>query len=676
MFAPEFPLMRDGTDIVLNGLTYRLAILGTQETEFLAPRALSDGRNLQSGDLQAFRKVVELLEELAQTVNSLNERLLDRCDGLTNRALSLLLGSPSVSPAFKRALQPYMFGLLKHGCNVLTERGSVIVPPMPRASFEREVQSLPAAERGRVSWSCVLDNVFDPVPLATQGFYLFESDEDHARFEASLGPEYAETCDKLRALFNQAIEEPASITAEHWDTLDRLSQKAIDLQKAPIEAALESGPEAVRGVATRVRMTCDAEGHLSVRATHYAKEFAAELGECSRLLLAMRDAAPSWATELRAVLEDLAAWCLDGTEQESWGESRPLWVAADDADNLIDVNLTFEEKVSRIGSKGGLQLLACSFDSVPEALREVYASVREQARRQNLNIVFLRQLVVGGGASNYTLAGEKLPDPAGRPRYKVMIFTNTTRTAMVLCNAPLIASATDWPMDDLDRMADSAKLGVLFHEYGHTLGDYAEFLGDLGGSVEETNAEASAIYQTCRLAPDHLEPVVVLEACWTPVRRAMQGPTESHSHANIVLFDELLKAGAVRVEDNGKRKLVRAIDIDCAVDVAWGIAQRMRLWEVGIPIERQTPLIEPFAPEDRGQDERVARARRRYVESLAEAERASLRQAVVEECRAYFAIERLYEVSRPLQEVIATMPGFQAVSVVPTDRRFGLLLQR
>jgi hypothetical protein len=178
------------------------------------------------------------------------------------------------------------------------------------------------------------------------------------------------------------------------------------------------------------------------------------------------------------------------------------------------------------------------------------------------------------------------------------------------------------------------------------------------------------------MAPGHLEPVVVLEACWTPVRRAMQGPTESHSHANMVIFDELLKAGAVRVEQDGKRRVVRAIDIDCAVDVAWGMAQRMRLWEVGVPMARQTVLIEPFDPKDRTQDERVARARRRYVETLPEAERVELRQAVLEECRAYFATERLYEVSRPLQEVIATMPGFQAVSVVPTDRRFGLLIEQ
>jgi hypothetical protein len=675
MLLPELCRMRDGTDVVLNGLTYRIAVLGREETEFLPPTSYEDGRALTQDEVREFRGVLTLVDGLARVVNDLNERLLDRCDGRTNKLLTALIESTEVSIPFKQALLPYFFGLLKHGSNVLTERASVIVPPCSRADFEREIARLDPLGQALVGWQEVLDNLFDAVPLATQGFYLFESPSDLRRFERSLGAEYEATCDKLRKLFAHALQAPSTMTTEQWDMLDRLSQKVVEQQKVPIEAAVEQGPQGCRSVASRVRIRCDADGKLTVRATHYSEEFANELEACARVLIQMRDAAPTCARELRAVLEDLAAWCVDRGEAEAWAESRPLWVAADDVDNVLDVNLTFEEKVSRIGSKGGLQLLVCSFDAVPERLRDVYATVREQARRQNLNILFLRQLVVGGGASNYTLAGEKLPDPAGRPRYKVMIFTNTTRSAMVLCNAPLIASATDWPSDDLERLADSAKLGVLFHEYGHTLGDYAEFLGDLGGSVEETNAEASAIYQTCRLAPDHLEPVVVLEACWTPIRRAMQGPTESHSHANIVLFDELLKAGAVRVEQQGTRKLVRVVDIDAAVDAAWGIAQRMRLWEAGIPIDRQTELIEPFDPNDRTQDDRVARARRRYAEQLDAGQRAELRQQVVEECRAWFAIERLYEVSRPLQEVIATMPGFQAVSVVATDYRFGLILQ-
>ena len=461
--------------------------------------------------------------------------------------------------------------------------------------------------------------------------------------------------------------------ARSGDRLDKLSQRVLDLQKEPLEAALNAGCEACRSVATRVRFRCDARGNITCSPRHYTEEFAGELCECARLLRAMRDAAPAFAAELRAVLGDLADWCTAPGPDESWAESRPVWIAAEDPDNLIDINLTFEEKVSRIGSKGGLQLLACAFDDVPEKLRDVYATVREKGRKQNLNILFLRQLVVGGGASNYTLAGEKLPDPGGRERYKVMIFTNTTRSALVLMNRALIASATDVPAVEVERIADSAKLAVLFHEYGHTLGDYAEFLGDLGGSVEETNAEASAIYQTARLAPEHLDHVLVLEACWTPVRRAMQGPTESHSHANIVLFDELRTAGAVRVANQDGRKLVRVVDRDLAVRISFDIAIRMRLWEAGLSVEAQRHVVEPFST-DGSQDERIAKAAREYIDGLDEARKAELRQRVVEECRAWFAMDRLHAISQPLLEVIDTMPGFQPVSVVPSDRRFGSFL--
>jgi hypothetical protein len=675
MIDPQHPKLRDGSDIALNGLTYRIALLGRQDTHFVAPSHLSSGAPLSPEELDVYQTLLSLLDELAQKCNELNERLLDRCDGAVNRAVTLLMRDARVSAAFKHAMQPYFFALLKHACNVLTERGSVLVPPLPRPAFERELLKLDATSRSAVAWSEVLDVLFDPVPLATQGFYLFDSAQDLDNFRRSLGAEYSELCAELRELFGRALQDSKALQPEQWDRMDRLSQKVLELQKAPLEAALEQASEACRGVATRVRIRCDVAGRLQFRATHYSKEFAAELGACSALLTRMQQVAPARATELREVLGDFAAWCVDDSEHDTWAESRARWVAADDADSLLDVNLTFEEKVSRIGAKGGLQLLACSFDAIPPALREVYDTVRAEGRKQNLNILFLRQHVVGGGASNYTLAGEKLPDPAGHPRYKVMIFTNTTRSAMVLCNAPLITSATEWQAADLERMADSAKLGVLFHEYGHTLGDYAEFLGDLGGSVEETNAEASAIYQTCRMAREHLEPVVVLEACWTPVRRAMQGPTEAHSHANIVLFDELQRVGAVRVEQRGQRKLVRVTDLATAVDVAFVIALRMRLWELGIPTSRQAGLVEPFDAEDREQDERVAKRARAWLAAQPESERTAMRHAVLEECRAWFAMERLYEISKPLQAVIATMPGFQAVSVVPTDRRFALVLQ-
>lgn len=672
--APVSPKMRDGTDILLNGLTYRIAVLGPDETSFQPPTRLTDGRELSEADRNGLVEILRLLDDLSQIVNALNERLVDRLDGLTTRGVLALLECENVDPAFGNALAPFAFGLLKHGTNVFTERGSVIVPPRPRNDFERQIQRLPKALREEIPWARVLDNLFDAVPLATQGFYLFETDGDLERFERTLGEEYARICSELRELFSRAVAQQAGMSREDWELLDKLSQRALDLQKAPLEAALEAGPDACRCVATRVRFRCDPAGHITCSARHYSEEFAEELCACARLLRSMHDAAPAFASELRDVLADLADWCTASNPGESWAESRPVWIAADDPDNLIDINLTFEEKVSRIGSKGGLQLLACTFDDVPDKLRDIYASVREKGRRQNLNILFLRQLVVGGGASNYTLAGEKLPDPGGRPRYKVMIFTNTTRSALVLMNRALIASATDVPASHVERIADSAKLAVLFHEYGHTLGDYAEFLGDLGGSVEETNAEASSIYETARLAPEHLDQVLVLEACWTPVRRAMQGPTESHSHANIVLFDELRRAGALAVVSLDGRKLVRVLDRDLAVRVCFDLAMRMRLWEAGLPVEPQRAVLEPFSPVDGTQDERIAAAARALLDRLGEERKAELRRQVLDECRAWFAMSRLHEISQPLLEVIETMPGFQPVSVVPSDRRFGTML--
>jgi hypothetical protein len=290
-----------------------------------------------------------------------------------------------------------------------------------------------------------------------------------------------------------------------------------------------------------------------------------------------------------------------------------------------------------------------------------------------LNILFLRQLVVGGGASNWTLAGEKLPDPKGRPLYKVMTFTNTVKASHVRGNGPLIVRATEWPQAELSRMADAVALHVLLHEYGHTLGDFAEFLGDLGSSVEETNAEASAIYQASRLAPDYLHTGVVYGACWTPVLRTMQGPTEAHSHSDIVLFDEYRQAGAVAVVDTGERKLVRAMDAQMVARIAFGVAMRMRLWEAGLALNEHQAVMEEFEPKDREQDERILSRALGRLEGCDDAERQQMRQKVLEEVRKYFATERLERAALPLREVIATLPKYQALSVIPSDLRVASL---
>ena len=89
--APVSPKMRDGTDVLLNGLTYRIAVLGPEETSFQPPTRLGDGRELSEADRNGLVEILRLLDELSQIVNTLNERLVDRLDGLTNRGVLALL---------------------------------------------------------------------------------------------------------------------------------------------------------------------------------------------------------------------------------------------------------------------------------------------------------------------------------------------------------------------------------------------------------------------------------------------------------------------------------------------------------------------------------------------------------------------------------------------------------
>ncbi len=669
------PLLRSGSEIVINGLTYRLIVLGPDQTALVPSQSPGASLPVVPSDLDGFHSALRVLDDLCQTFTALNERLLDPLDGLTARALEMLVSSPHVSPEFRAALVPFAFAVFKHGCNVLTERGSVIVPPLPRRELARQIDLLPAQQRGRIRWTTVLDQLFDGVPLVTQGFYLFERPDDRARFEDSLGAEYAELCTTIRRLFDDAVEQQGALPQSQWLRLDELSQRALDMQRAALDRALADADPDVRRVATRVRIRCYEDGQIRTWSVPFALEFERELDACAASLREARSMVPGFATQLREVMLDLADWCQDRSDSDDWGESRRSWIAADDPSNLIDVSLTAEEKVSRLGAKGGFQLVVSAFDSPPGPTRSVYDLVRQEGRRrQNLNVLFLRHLLVGGGASNATLAGEKLPDPDGREQYKVMTFTNAVRGAMVQANAPLILRATEWSESRLSELEDAASVLVLLHEYGHTLGDFAEFLGDIGASVEETNADASALYQTARLAPEHLDALLHLGCCWMPVQRTLQGPAEAHSHADIVIFDALRAAGAVDVIELDDRSVVRLLSAEKAVDTAFALAWRMRLWEAGLPLADHAGIVEPFAASDREQDARIAAASRTFVTGLGHDERSERTPQVLAECRNFFAMPRLRDVARPLEPVLAALPRYQSVAVVPTDRRIAALL--
>lgn len=670
---PASSLLSDGSDVAINGTTYRLKVLAGDDTRLRVP-ARRDA--LVSSDARRFDEALATLHELAQVVTRLNERLLDPLDGVTNGAVEALLTTPEVSDAFKDALRPWAFALFKHGSNVHTERGSVIVPPVPRVAFEREIRSMPAQRRGKVRWREFLDYVFDPVPLVTQGFYLFDRPQDKASFEVLLGTEYAALRRKLNRVFDEAIEEAGVLSERHWRKLDALSQQALTMQKEVLERALEAADPEVRAVTTRVRIRCYEGGAFRFLVRPYAYAFASELDRCARLLERARSHLPPHAYEAREVLADLADWCRERTHDAVWSECLPSWIEASDPASLIDVNFTTEEKVSRLGAKGGFQLAVTSFEPIPEAVQPVVELIRQpRDGAPKLNVVWLRHLIVGGGASNATLAGEKLPDPEGRPLYKVMTFTNAVRASMIQASAELITASTSFEPEDVERLGSAANVLVLLHELGHTFGDFAEFLGETGGSVEETNAEASVIYLSRRLAPDYLEDLVGLTACWTPVRRTMQGPTEPHSHSAIVLFDELARAGGVECVDLDGHCIVRPRSVEAAVHAAFDLAVRMRLWEIGIPLEHQAQWSAPFDADDREQDTRIVKRAREAFERLDGRERASWREGALRECRAFFAPARLEQLAEPLRRVIGHLPEFQPMTIIPTDDRFRLVLE-
>ncbi|MFW5739512.1 MAG: hypothetical protein ACOC1F_04015, partial [Myxococcota bacterium] len=511
--------------------------------------------------------------------------------------------------------------------------------------------------------------------LITQGFYLFDRPRDRANFENMLGAPFADVRKRLRRLFDEAVAEPGVMPERHWRRIDALSQQVLTMQKEALEDALESAEPQVRDVTTRVRIRCYEGGAFRFLIRPYSYAFAHELERCARLLDRARLELPPHADEAREVLADLADWCRERTDDPSWSESLASWVKASDPDSLIDINFTTEEKVSRLGAKGGFQLAITAFDPVPESVRPILELIRKPREgAPNLNVVWLRHLLVGGGASNATLAGEKLPDPEGRPNYKVITFTNAIRASMVQSSAELITSATSFQHEDIERLGSAANVLVLLHELGHTLGDFAAFLGEIGSSVEETNAEASVLYLGKLLAPGFLDDLVGLTACWTPVRRAMQGPTEPHSHSDIVLFDELVRAGGVECVEVDGRWIVRPRSTEAAVRGAFDLAMRMRLWELGVPLEQQPRWLQPFDPEDRQLDARILAAARTQVDAMDEAERASWKQGVVRECRAFFAPARLEQLAQPLMRVTEQLPKFQPMTVIPTDERFHLVL--
>lgn len=658
-------LIAPGARISIGGQPYRVTVIGGEDT------ALEPTPALPRAERQALETSLEVLRQAAQTVQRMSDRLLDPADGMTLRGAALMAENlPCLPAGAADALAPYLLAITKFGGTLHPTRGSVVPPPLPRAELEQAVAGLPALQTSGFDVRAWMDTIYDPVPRVTEGHYLFSSPADRQRFDALLGSEHTILEAQVREIFERGTR--SQLTPNDIRDIDRASQKMMELQKAALEPALAADADA-RAMSTRVRISVSDTGQITLASTHLTDEFKQDLTQLRGQLLAAASALPAVAQELKEVLSAQADWCVDTARGHDWGQSLPRWVAAKDPASVIDVNMTCEEKASHLGAKSNFHILVTQHVEVPDALKDVWKAVQESASRSNVNTLLLKTLLVGGHASNYTISGEKLPDPANQPEYKSMTFKNTTEAMMLTAQADAISASTGLSAADIAAMKSIPVLAVALHEYGHTLGDHASFLGVHAGSVEETNAQSSAVYLTAKLAPESVGDILNLEACWMPVRRVRQGPTEQHSRSDIVLFEEYLNQGAIGIVDKNGKQVVSVLDPARAVEVAYGMAIKMRLWEKGIPERLHAGLKESFAAADPDQDSRIIKRALAFVG--AQPDQAALRAETLAEVNAYFANQRLLDIGDKLTPVIAHMPGEQPLAIVPTDERYGLLVK-
>lgn len=657
--------LKSGDTIEINGDPLQLVVISGDQTAFKPPA------DLTANEVRSYQSALELLRQSAQTVSKVSDRLHDPEDGRTLKGVDILTSNlPAMTAEFSQKIRGYLIGLLKEGSTVHHTRSCVLVPPCSKAEFSAAIAALPTDARTAIDWNAWLDHIYDPVPRATEGHYLFASPEDKARFDTLLGSSYADNAAELTTLFSKALTGPLS--SDEWRKYDDLSQSLIDEQKKLLEPVLEKD-EAARGMCTRVRISVNPAGTISLATTHYTEDFVIELTELSRQLSAAAAALPPRAAELRSVLEAQAAWCVDTKRDPNWGQSLPVWIAANDGTGLLDVNVTCEEKTSRIGAKSVMHLVAAQHTEPPASVQTAWQAVCAGGATSNVNTLLLNILHVGGFASTYTIAGEKLPDPGGQPQYKSMTFSNTTQAVMVRAPAPAIAAATGLAPAVVDSYILVPILTVALHEYGHTLGDHASFLGEHSGSVEETNAQASCVYLAARHAPGDLVASAHLECCWMPIRRIRQGPTEQHSRSDIALFEEYLQSGGIRIADNGGKPVVEVVDQQAIIDTAFKTAIKMRLWEKGIPTRLHDQFLEPLDLSGEAQDRRITQTAIDFM--AAQPDQAALKAETLREVNAYFANDRMLAIGAKAAPVIAHMPTAQPLSVMLTDERLARLVE-
>ncbi|VVC04355.1 Uncharacterised protein [Candidatus Burarchaeum australiense] len=651
-----FKALSNGERFTINGsIEHKVVVIGGEDTAFKRPAGLSDA------ETEKFKDALRTLEGAAEIIMRLQNRLTDSEDGRTTLGIYLLTRHlDSLSPEFAQQLRGYLFAIQKEGDCFDKTRGSVFIPPCSRERFEVELNSLPESARKvfiRKDWEAWLDHLYNPIPKVTEGFFLFNSKGDWERFEASLGAEYALLKNKVQMLFTLALDEP--LPADRLAEYDAASKKLLGMQKKALEAALKEDKEA-SGMCIRVRISVDDAGKISLSSTHYTEEFRPSLDALAATLRQTRDLIPEWATELRGVLEAQARQFGEKSNDPNWGKTVAEWVTAKEAANSIGCLATCEEKVSHVGRKSTFHIIVYQPEEVPPELQGIWDIMQAQARKgkgeaglEKTELFFLRVLMM---ANHLTFSGEKLPDPAGQSLYKSMTFSNTGGDLFAKANAEALSQATGLPVEETRLLGKAVLLTNALHEYGHTLGEQVEFLGAYAGPADETQAQASSMYLPVRFVPEELLPemlpkLLAYDACSRPVRWARRGVLEMHARADLVLFDEYLRVGALEIAERDGKHFVRVRDADKLVETAFKMAQKLRLWEKGIPSAYHFAFMEELKPGDSEQDARISQAAVKAMASQKEAYQKELRAEVLAEVSEFFSDKRMEAIGAELKRV-------------------------
>ena len=657
-----------GTVCRQNGQTYRIVAVTDADKEFIPPAGISPEDEMK---LVVMQRHAERAREL---ISEIGFRLFDPQDGKTIEGVSRLAKSIHIfSPKDQTTLGQFILMQNHNGATLHSKLGGVLVPPFSRARFEGLINELSPDVSSDFDWEGWLDHVFDPLPLNTQGVYLFKSQQDVERFHKGLrasSAEYGMWCDTVTDLFNRAVEQ-GDLTANEWSQYHELSQKIGEVQVKKINSVLEND-EAAQGLSTRVKFSIDEDGNFSWDTVHYLDEFSGAWEKIAEACDEAASHAPSFASELVGVIHATNEWMRTSDRDLDWGRTNSTWVAASDPSNALDWLITCEEVHTHIGQKGFPQIaIAQHHADVPAQLVETLKLLFEKAKEMNVIPVLLRTLIVGGSNEHGVLLGENLPDE-GSPR-KSMTFMNTCGSVLIAPNFEQIAACLGREVKDIEKFKDLGGLQVAFHEYGHNLGGLAKHLQQHSSPTEEVNAQASAVYLAARYMEDATD-IMEIAALWTPIRRAFQGPTEQHSKSDIYLIGKYLESGAVELRTEGSKSYLHLANAGLLAQIAFDEAIKMRLWEAGIPSElhREFQVALEYNPGEE-QDFRIKASVQSYLEKH-EDRIQEWQQKCFEEAEAAFKSEEMNRIALILKPVMDCCPTEQILSFFPARPEIKALL--